>query len=29
MMPRENYRVSIMAYCKPDEEDEDVEDNQE
>ena len=29
MMPRENYRVSIMAYCKPDEEDEDVEKNQE
>jgi transcriptional regulator with XRE-family HTH domain len=29
LVPRENFRVSIMAYCRPDEQDEDVEENQE
>ncbi len=29
MMTRDNYRVSIMAYCEPDEEDKEVEKNQE
>ncbi len=29
LVSRENYRVSIMAYCRPDEQDEEVEKNQE